>query len=81
MATIEPINPLRLDVPKRKPRAVLSASSCFYDLSWLTNTDKFLETVARFAEMIADSHAMDSSLQQLIANAVISAFVITVAFI
>ena len=70
MAATEPINPLRLDVPKRKTRVASSASSRFYDLSWLTNTDKFPEAVACFAEIIADSRAMDSFLQQSIASAI-----------
>ena len=81
VAAIEPINPPRLDVPKRKTRAASSASSCFYDSSWLTNTDKFPEAVARFVEIIADSHTMDSSLQQSIASAVISVIATAIASI
>ncbi len=81
VAATEPVNPPRLDVPKRKTRAASSASSCFYNSSWLTNTDKFPEAVARFAEIIADSHTMDFSLQQLIASVVTSAVATAVSSI
>ena len=81
VATTEPINPPHLDVPKRKTRTALCTSSRFYNSSWLTNTDKFLEAVACFAEIIADYHTMDSSLQQSIASAVTFAVAITVASI
>ena len=81
VAATELINLPRLDVPKRKTRAVSSTSPHFYDSSWLTNTDKFPEAVARFAEIIADSHTMDSSLQQSIASAVTSAVARAVASI
>ena len=63
VAATELINPPRLDISKRKTRAASSTSSRFYNSSCLTITDKVPEAVARFAEMIADSHTMDSSLQ------------------
>lgn len=81
MAATERVNRPCLDVLKRKMRAVLSTPSCFYNSSWLTNTDRFLEAVARFAEIIADSHTMDSSLQQLIVSAVTFVVAIAVSFI
>ena len=79
VAATKPINLPRLDVRKRKTRAASSASSRFYDLSWLINTDKFPEAVARFVEIIADSHSMNSSLQQSIASAVTSTVATAVA--
>ena len=81
VAATEPINPPRVDVPKRKTRTASSTSCRFYDSSWFTDTDKFPEVVARFAELIADTHTMDSSLQQSIASAVTSAFATAVASI
>ena len=75
VAATESINPPRLDIPKRKTRTALCASSRFYNSSWLINTDKFSEAVACFAEIIADYHTIDSSLQQSIASAV--TFVVT----
>lgn len=81
VATTEPKNPPHLDVPKRKTRAASSASSCFYDSSWLTDTDQFSEAVACFAKIIADARTIDSSLQQSIAIAVTSTVATAVASI
>ena len=81
VAATEPINSPLLDVPKKKTRAAASASSRFYNSSWLTDTDKFPEAVARFKELIANSQVMDSSLQQFITSAVLSAVATTVATI
>ncbi len=73
IAATKPKKSPLLDVPKRKTRASASASSRFYDFSWITDPDKFPEAVARFEEVVANSRTMDSSLQQSIANAVTSA--------
>lgn len=54
VAAIEPINFFLHNVVRTKIRAAASASFCFYNFSWLTNTDKFLEAIARFEELIAD---------------------------
>ena len=62
VAATEP-DPLFLDVSKRKTRAAASASSRFYDSSWLTNADKFPEAVTYFKDITANSQVMDSSLQ------------------
>lgn len=55
MAAIKLINPPLLDVPRRKTRASASASSRFYNSSWLTDLDKFLEAITRFKEVIPNS--------------------------
>ncbi len=81
VATTKPINPPFFDIPRRKTRAVVYASSRFYDSSWLTNADKFPETITRFKEVIANSQIMDSSLQQSIASAVTFAIAIAITFI
>lgn len=81
VAATEPINLLLLNIPKRKTRAAVSASSRFYNSSWLTDTDKFPEAVAHFKELIADSQTMDSFLQQSITSAVTSAIATAVAAI
>ena len=79
VAATEPINSLLLGVSKRKTRAATSASSCFYNSSWLTNADKFPKAVARLKEITANSQVMDSSLKQSITSAVISAVATAVA--
>lgn len=81
MAPTKPINPPCLNVSKRKTRAALSTFSHFYDSRSLTNTDKFSDAIARFVKIIADSHTIDSSLQQSIASAVTSAIATAVTFI
>lgn len=81
VATTKLINPPLFDIPRQKTRAVVSASSCFYDSSWLTNADKFPEAIARFKEVIANSQIMDSSLQQSIASVVTFAIAIAVTSI
>lgn len=52
-----------------------------YDSSWLTDLDKFLVTVSRFEEIIANSQVMDVSLQQSIISVILSAVIISVAAI
>ena len=79
VAATEPINSPLLGVSKRKTRAATSASSRFYDFSWLTNADKFPKAVARLKEITANSQVMDSSLQQSITSAVTSAVATAVA--
>lgn len=81
VAATEPINLPFRDVTRRKTRAAAFASSHFYDSFWLTDTDKFLEAVARFEELIADSRTIDSTLQQSITSAVTFAVATTVAAI
>lgn len=81
IATTEPIGLPILDVPKKKKRAAASASSGFYDSSWLTDVDMFPKVVAHFEEVIANSCTMNSSLQQLITSVVTSAITRAVTFI
>ncbi len=52
-----------------------------YDCSWLIDPDKFPAAMSRFEEIIANSQVIDTSLQQSITSAVLSAFVIAVAAI
>lgn len=59
----KPINISLLNVSKRKTRAAASASSYFYDSSWLIDTDKFPKAIAHFEEVIANFQTIDSSLQ------------------
>lgn len=63
VAATEPINLPLYNVTRRKTRAATSAFSCFYNSSWLTDTNKFPKTVTRFEELIADSQTMDSAFQ------------------
>lgn len=70
VAAIKPRDSPLLDISKRRIRAAKSASSHFYDTSWLTDTDKFPKTVAHFKEITANSQIIDSCLQQSITSAV-----------
>lgn len=70
-----------LDIFKRRTRAAKSASSCFYDISWLTDVDKFPEAVAHFKKISTNFQIMDSSIQQFIMSAVMSAVATAVAAI
>ena len=79
VVAIKLINLPLLNVSKRKTRAATSTFSRFYNSSWLTNADKFPETVAHFKEITAHSQIMDSSLQQSITSAVTSAVVTGIA--
>lgn len=78
VAAIGPINPPLLDVPKKRIKVAASASSRFYDSSWLTDTDKFPRAVAHFDKIISNSQIMDFSLQQSITSAVTSVFAIVI---
>lgn len=61
IAATEPINLPFLNIPKKKTRAAVSASSRFYDFSWFTDVDKFPKAVAYFMKIIANSQTMDFS--------------------
>ena len=52
-----------------------------YDPSWLTDADKFPETVSRFEEITANFEIINSSLQQSITSVVSSAVATAVASI
>ena len=79
VAATDPLSSPLLEALKRKTKAAASVFSCFYNPSWLTDTDKFPAAIARFEEIIADSQMMDSSLQQSITSAVTSAVATAVA--
>lgn len=81
VAATEPINRPLISVSKRKTRVATSASSRFYDSSWLTDADKFPRAVACFDEITANSQIKDSSFQQFITGAVTSAVATAVATI
>lgn len=81
IAIIGFLNLSLLNVSKRKIRTVASASSHFYDFSWLIDTDKFPVAVACFEKIIANSQIMESSLQQSITSVVTSVIAITVAVV
>lgn len=61
IVVIEPLNLSLFNAPKKKTRVIISASSCFYDLSWLTDANKFLEAITYFVEIIANSQVIDFS--------------------
>ena len=67
-------------MPKRPTRTAREPSPS-YNLSWLTDANKFPEAVSRFEEITANSKIMDFSLQQLITGAVSSAVATAVASI
>lgn len=71
---------LKPALSKRCTRAARGPSP-FYDSSWLTNIDKFPAAVSRFNEILADFQVIDSSLQQFITTAVVSAVVTAIASI
>lgn len=79
VAATKPINLPLFDVSKRKTKVAVSASSCFYDFFWLTNTNKFPRVVAHFNKIIANSQIMDSSLQQSIISTVTFAVATAIA--
>lgn len=54
-------------------------SSSSYDLSWLTDADKFPTTISRFEEITA-SLAMDSTIQHSISSAITSVVAAVMAF-
>lgn len=81
VAVTKPINSRLLDVFRKTTRVVAFTSSCFYDLFWLTDIDKFPATVSCFEKVILYSEVIDSSLQQLIISIVIFAVAIAVAVI
>ncbi len=81
VSVTKPINPHLLDIPKKKTKVAISASSRYYDSFWLTDADKFPRAVACFNKIIANSQIMDSSLQNFITGAVTSAVATAVATI
>lgn len=81
IAATKPINLPLLDIPKRKLRITASASSRFYDSSWLTDVDKFLEIVTHFEEIIANSQNIDFALKQSLSSVLIFAVVASVTSI
>lgn len=54
IAIITLLNLPLFDTPKRKTRVAIFAFSRFYNSSWFTDIDKFIEIVARFEEIIAN---------------------------
>ena len=79
VAATDPLSSPLLEAPKKKTRAAASASSRFYDPSWLTDTNKFPAAVARFEEIKGNSQMMDSSFQQSITSAMTSAVATAIA--
>ena len=61
VAATKLINPPLVSISKKKTRVATSASSYFYNSSWLTNVNKFPRTVAYFDKITANSQIIDFS--------------------
>lgn len=81
IAITELLNFPLLDTLKKKIRVAASASSCFYDPSWLINTDKCPVAVAHFDKIITNFQVLDSFFQQSITSVVTSAVATAIAAI
>lgn len=72
---------LPLNISKKKTSTAKTSSSQFYYNSWLTNANKFPQTVVCFEEISTSLQDIDSSIQQCITNIVTFAIIIVVAAI